>query len=41
VQSSDAGTKVVSEAFGYTEELIFIPAEANVGLSYGGPRLSN
>jgi len=40
VQSSDAGTKVVSETFGYTEELIFVPAEANVGLSYGAAPIS-
>jgi arsenite methyltransferase len=36
--SNDAGVKAVAEAFGYSlEELMSIPAEANMGLSCGNP----
>lgn len=38
LSSDHAGVKAVAEAFGYTaEELISIPAEANMGLSCGNP----
>jgi arsenite methyltransferase len=38
LSSDDAGVKAVAEAFGYTpEELMSIPAEANMGLSCGNP----
>jgi arsenite methyltransferase len=38
LSSNDAGVKAVAEAFGYSaEELISIPAEANMGLSCGNP----
>lgn len=38
LSSENAGVKAVAEAFGYTaEELISIPAEANMGLSCGNP----
>jgi SAM-dependent methyltransferase len=38
LSSNDAGVKAVAQAFGYTaEELISIPAEANMGLSCGNP----
>jgi arsenite methyltransferase len=38
LSSNDAGVKAVAEAFGYSaEELTFIPAEANMGLSCGNP----
>ncbi|HEY9127239.1 MAG TPA: arsenite methyltransferase [Acidobacteriaceae bacterium] len=38
LSSDDAGVKAVAEAFGYSaEELISIPAKANMGLSCGNP----
>jgi arsenite methyltransferase len=38
LSSNDEGVKAVAEAFGYSaEELISIPAEANMGLSCGNP----
>ncbi|WP_158821386.1 arsenite methyltransferase [Granulicella sp. S156] len=38
LSSNDDGVKAVAEAFGYSaEELISIPAEANMGLSCGNP----
>jgi arsenite methyltransferase len=38
LSSDDAGVKAVAEAFGYTaEELMSIPADANMGLSCGNP----
>lgn len=38
LSSNDAGVKAVAEAFGYSaEELMSIPAEANMGLSCGNP----
>jgi SAM-dependent methyltransferase len=38
LSSDHAGVKAVAEAFGYTaDELISIPAEANMGLSCGNP----
>jgi SAM-dependent methyltransferase len=38
LSSDNAGVKAVAEAFGYTpEELMSIPAEANMGLSCGNP----
>lgn len=38
LSSDHAGVKAVAEAFGYTaEELTFIPAAANMGLSCGNP----
>jgi SAM-dependent methyltransferase len=38
LSSDHAGVKAVAEAFGYTaEELMSIPAEANMGLSCGNP----
>jgi SAM-dependent methyltransferase len=38
LSSGDAGVKAVAEAFGYSaEELISIPAAANMGLSCGNP----
>ena len=38
LSSNDAGVKVVAEAFGYSaEELMSIPAAANMGLSCGNP----
>src|SRR6202161_3607698 len=38
LSNNDAGVKAVAEAFGYSaEELTFIPAEANMGLSCGNP----
>src|ERR1051326_7584314 len=38
LSSEHAGVRAVAEAFGYSpEELAFIPAEANLGLSCGNP----
>ncbi len=38
LSSNDEGVRAVAEAFGYsTDELISIPAEANMGLSCGNP----
>lgn len=38
LSSNDPGVKAVAEAFGYSaEELVSIPAEANMGLSCGNP----
>jgi SAM-dependent methyltransferase len=38
LSSNDAGVKAVAEAFGYSaEELMSVPAEANMGLSCGNP----
>ena len=38
LSTDDPGVKAVAEAFGYTaEELVSIPAEANMGLSCGNP----
>jgi arsenite methyltransferase len=38
LSGNDAGVKAMAEAFGYSaEELSFIPAEANMGLSCGNP----
>jgi arsenite methyltransferase len=38
LSSNDDGVKAVAEAFGYSpEELISVPAEANMGLSCGNP----